>query len=102
MKKDKKIKILQDILEVQNKEIEELRLENEQLKNRIYKSENITDYGYEKAKELQKELEQKMEIYDSMIQDCVNIKEAYKKKLNELKVLGKRYKKDMKKAVNQI
>lgn len=98
MKNDKKIKVLQDILEGQNKEIEGLRLENEQLKNIICQNDNVINEEYEKIKQIQQDLEQKMEICNSLIRDCVKIKDAYKKKLNELRVLGKRYKKELRKA----
>lgn len=93
MKREKKIKVLQDIIENQNKDIDKLRFENEQLKNTIYKNENITDYGYEKVKELQKELEQKIQIYNSLIQECTEIATAYKDNSSKIRTIKKCYRK---------
>lgn len=97
MQKEKKIKILQDIIENQNKDIDKLRLENENLRNTIYKNENITDYGYEKVKEFQKELEQKIRIYNSLILECAEIEAACKNNFCKIRTIEKRYRKRMNK-----
>lgn len=95
MKKEKKIKILQDIIENQNKDIDKLRVENEQLRNTIYKNENITDYGYEKVKELQNELEQKIRIFNSLIQECAEIRGTCKDNLGKIMAIKKHHRKRM-------
>ena len=94
-KKDKKINFQQNIIDELNKEIESLKSEYELLKTELEFEKNKPRKGYEKAKQMIIELEEKKHEYQMLIDELNVLKVSYNEKIQELSELKETYKKKM-------
>ena len=92
-KKDKTIKIQQDIIDGLNKDIEDLKTKYELLENELEFEKNKPKQGYEKAKQMMVELEEKKYEYQMLIDELKTLKVSYNEKIQELSELKKHIKK---------
>ena len=100
-KKDKTIKIQQDIIDGLNKDIEDLKTKYELLENELEFEKNKPKQGYEKAKQMMVELEEKKYEYQMLIDELKPLKVSYNEKIQELSELKEAYKKKMNNALKQ-
>ena len=102
MNNDKKVKIQQRIIEDLQKSNETLEQENLRLSDELELEKLLPNEGYEKAKQLICELEDKKIEYEKLIEETKKIQEECKLKIQEVKELKKKYSKDMKAVLKQI
>lgn len=99
---EKKVKIQQKIIEDLQRDKDILEQENIRLSDELELEKLIPREGYEKAKALMVELENKKQEYEDLIKETKAIRDECKEKIKELKELKVKYKKDMQSAVKQI
>lgn len=94
-KKDKIIKIQQDIIDGLKEDISNLKVENESLKKELDFEKNKPKLGYEKSKQMISDLENKKHEYQMLIEELKNLKVSYDEKMKEMSELKEAYKKKM-------
>lgn len=102
MNNEKKVKIQQKIIEDLQRDKDILEQENIRLSDELELEKVIPREGYEKAKALMVELENKKKEYEDLIKETKAIRDEYKEKIKEIKELKVKYKKDMQSAMKQI
>lgn len=101
-KKDKIIKVQQGTIEKLEKEIDLLKVENAELKNELEFEKNKPKEGYEKAKQMMADFENKKNEYQILIDELNVMRDTYKEKLKEIDELKVKYHKDLKKVVDDM
>lgn len=91
MDSNRKVKILEQINESLEKEIDNLKAENEDLKAQLYKEQNIAKEGYERTRELQTALEQAIAEYNDLTRECRTLRDEYGSNLSKMKKLRKQF-----------
>lgn len=94
-KKDKTIKIQQDIIDELKKDIDILKSENDELQKELDFERNKVNLGYEKAKQMMIDLEKKKHEYQMLIDELCILKASYSEKIQEMSELKETYKKKM-------
>lgn len=84
MNLDKKVKIMQQMIDDKDKQIAFLKEENERLKSELELGKSLPKEGYEKAKKLIQELENKVAEQTRINEELKKSKEEYNKNLEEL------------------
>ena len=102
MNNDKKVKVQQRIIEDLQKSNEALEKENLRLSDELELEKLLPKEGYEKAKKLICDLEDRKTEYEQLIIETKSIQSEYKEKIREINELKKKYKKDMKSVLKEI
>lgn len=95
MDKDKKILIQQNIIEDQNRKIEELKKKINSLEEENTNIKLVPREGYEKAKKLIIDLNEKIAEYNNIIKEALELKVEYNKSIQEINKLKIEYSKKM-------
>ena len=100
-KKDRTIQVQQDIIKKLEEEISQLKIENKNLQQQLEFETSIPKEGYEKAKKLIVDLENKISEYDSLIVEVEQIKISYSEKIKEVDELKLKYQQDLKNFIKK-
>lgn len=96
MKKDRKIEILKERIRLLTMENEQLYAENERLNNRITAGSCMTNARLEQENELLEYLESRKAEYESLIAECVQVRDAYREAADQMKKEMREYRSDVK------
>jgi chromosome segregation ATPase len=101
-KKDRTIEVQQGIIKKLEEEISQLKSENNSLKQQLEFEKAIPKEGYEKAKVLMSDLENKIEEYKILIEEVKQIKVSYSEKIKEIDEIKAKYQQDLKDFLKKV
>ena len=102
MNNEKKVKVQQRIIEDLQNSKETLEAENLRLSDELELEKLLPKEGYERAKKLIYDLENRKAEYEKLIVEVKNIQSEYKKKIKEINDLKKKYRKEMQSVIKDI
>lgn len=102
MKESKRIKVQQSVIEKQNKLIEHLKEENDELKVQLEIEKLKVDDSYEKTKCLMDECQKAKQSYEQLIHETEEIKRQCDSELERIKQLKADYGKNRKSVIWKI
>lgn len=101
-KKDRTIQVQQDIIKKLEVEISQLKSENNDLQEQIKLEKAMPKDGYEKAKFMIVDLENKIEEYNRLIDEVKQIKVSYFEKIKEVDELKNKYQQALKDFLKKV
>ena len=83
-------------------QVKMLEEQNDSLKKELEFERSKPNVGYEEAKNLIAELEQKKQEYQSLMDEVVKIRESYVQKTKEVAEIKKKYEEELNKLISEI